>query len=102
MAPLANLEEGRTDGYTQTLGFRPAAPATRTPSRIVIDPFLGSGTTLLVAYQEGRRGIGIELNEQYAEMAAKRLEEAMQQGRLFEPAETAPKPGQTTLEFSDA
>lgn len=40
----------------------------------VLDPFLGSGTTALVADRLGRDAIGIELNPTYAEMARRRIE----------------------------
>lgn len=40
---------------------------------LVLDPFLGSGTTALVAERLGRRWVGIELNPEYVQMAADRL-----------------------------
>ncbi len=39
----------------------------------VLDPFLGSGTTLLACLETNRVGIGVELNESYCDLAAKRL-----------------------------
>jgi site-specific DNA-methyltransferase (adenine-specific) len=42
------------------------------PGGIVLDPFAGSGTTIVAALQEGRRGIGIELTEAYASVAIDR------------------------------
>ena len=46
------------------------------PGDTILDPFAGSGTTIAVAKKLGRGGIGIELNEEYAEIARKRIEEA--------------------------
>jgi len=42
---------------------------------VVLDPFNGSGTTTVVAYQLGRRYVGIDISENYVENARKRLTE---------------------------
>lgn len=53
------------------------------PDETILDPFMGSGTTLVACAKMGRKGIGIELDESYFEIACRRVEEAYRQGDLF-------------------
>lgn len=47
---------------------------------VVLDPFVGAGTTLLAARLLGRRAVGIELNPEYVEMARQRVEGGLRAG----------------------
>lgn len=44
---------------------------------VVLDPFVGSGTTLIAAYKLGRVGVGVEINEEYCKLAARRIKEEL-------------------------
>jgi DNA modification methylase len=78
-ADMADINSRNQMGYneTETIGWRPTCkcdaadpiPAT------VLDPFLGSGTTAMVADRLGRNCIGIEINPQYAAMAERRIKD---------------------------
>jgi DNA modification methylase len=50
---------------------------------VVLDPFMGSGTTGVACTKLGRRFIGIEIEPKYFDIACKRIEEAQRQGDLF-------------------
>jgi len=47
------------------------------PGALVLDPFMGSGTTLRACKDTGRRGIGIELDERNCEIAAEKLRQGV-------------------------
>jgi DNA modification methylase len=54
-----------------------------TPNSIVLDPFMGSGTTGVAAVKIGRQFIGIEIEEKYFDIACRRIEEAVRQPDMF-------------------
>ena len=49
----------------------------------VLDPFMGSGTTLLAAAQTGRKVVGFDILEEYFDMTKTRLEQETAQGVLI-------------------
>lgn len=53
------------------------------PGGIVLDPFMGSGSTGKAAILEGLRFIGFEINHEYVEISRKRLDKVTRQGTLF-------------------
>jgi site-specific DNA-methyltransferase (adenine-specific) len=68
------------------------------PDEIVLDPFNGSGTSTLVAHQVGRRFIGIELSEQYHQLAEERHEIIRQGGNPFAKQDEIPKAKNSPVE----
>lgn len=51
----------------------PLVRASSRPNSLILDPFMGSGTIVRAAKDLGRRAIGIEIEERYCEIAARRL-----------------------------
>ena len=62
-----------------------------TDAAIVLDPFMGSGTTLVACAKLGRKGIGIELDPDYFQIACERVQKAYDQPDLFVAPPEPPK-----------
>ncbi len=71
----------------------------RSSAQTILDPFMGSGTTGVACVKLGRKFIGIEIDEDYFNIACKRIEEAMRQPDLF--VEQPAKSEQTTFDLDD-
>ena len=68
------------------------------PNWLILDPFMGSGTTGVACVRLGRKFMGIEIEEKYFDIACRRIEEATRQGDMFRDAE--PKPEQLGLDVA--
>lgn len=53
------------------------------PDSLILDPYMGSGTTGVAALQAGHRFVGIERHEPYFEIACARIRDAQRQEKLF-------------------
>lgn len=67
------------------------------PDGVVLDPFMGSGTTGVACVKAGRKFIGIEIDEGYFDIAVSRIEKAYAQPDFFVDRKVAPEPAQEGL-----
>ncbi len=67
-------------GYDISLGSRQEGRQV-----VILDPYMGSGTTGVACVNLGRKFIGIEIEPKYFDISCKRIDQAERQGHLFEP-----------------
>jgi site-specific DNA-methyltransferase (adenine-specific) len=99
VAPVAKERTGYPTQKLEALLERLITSCTD-PGDLVLDPYLGSGTTSVVCARLGRRAIGIDLNRRAVSIARRRLGELgvdAREERLIEPDEAAPS-GPNTAE----
>ena len=78
--PVSSIKEKHFAPYPKKL-IEPCILAGCPEGGTVLDPFLGSGTTGIVAELNGRNCIGIELNEEFLEIAKRRIAEETKGGK---------------------
>jgi len=81
--PLPKKYRGKHFAAFPTRLVEPMIKASCPERGVVLDPFMGSGTTGVVAKKLGRNYVGIELNKEYAKMAKERIEETVYQENIL-------------------
>tara|TARA_Y100001935_G_C17301176_1_gene509373 strand:- start:1250 stop:1999 length:750 start_codon:yes stop_codon:yes gene_type:complete len=90
LAPKANAH-GDIWQFTQEMNNPHPAPfpvhlieriVSSTEAEVILDPFMGSGTTAIAALRHDRKYIGIDVAPEYCEMAEKRIEEEKKQLKI--------------------
>ncbi|MBC6497109.1 MAG: site-specific DNA-methyltransferase [Alphaproteobacteria bacterium GM7ARS4] len=92
---LLHVEKPFREKYNRHLTVKPVALMETLirlfskEGQVVLDPFMGSGTTLLATRNTNRRGIGIDIHQDYISLAKKRLEEQGAQPAIGDVASSA-------------
>jgi len=83
-APLAAVGREERTIAVHTTGWQPTCTCgAGTVPATILDPFTGSGTVNVTSFLHGRHSIGIDLSQQYLELAIARLTPALAQLPLF-------------------
>lgn len=69
----------------------------RVKSELILDPYMGSGTTGVAAFNQRRSFVGIEINEAYFDIACRRIEKELSQPRMFVDAPRPAAPEQESM-----
>lgn len=78
--------------------IEPLVRASSAQNEIILDPFMGSGTTGVACVKLGRKFIGIEIEPKYFDISCRRIEQETRQGDMFREAPKA-KPEQHAIAF---
>ena len=78
--PVYKIGKGGVNRYGHTAPFPPDVPLLSATcftnkGEVVLDPFSGSGTSPITAAKLGRKGVGIELNKEYAKLSIEKAKE---------------------------
>ena len=82
--PQSNFSEGKFHQYQKPLRlWKTLIEFASNPNEIVLDPFMGSGTTALVCKELGRNYIGFDINPEYCRIAEERIKGVSAQAKLL-------------------
>lgn len=71
----SEIQHGHPASFPEILVRRLLSCYTNDDEKVVLDPFMGSGSTIVAAYKMGKKGIGVEISDEYIETAKQRIKQ---------------------------